>query len=144
LLSRLRPLWRNGAASHLAERFAVVARFAADMRALGPANFLYADGDALFAHGDRRVQRDGRIAPPGLWRLHRACRADPDALAPSGITISTSAASQTLTLLASVPLSEEPWVPLAAGEAIAITDGSPRLAMTPGRELMPAASAGGR
>lgn len=50
---------------------AIVTRFAADMRALGPANFLYADSDVLFAHGHRRIQAGGEIAPPGLWHLQR-------------------------------------------------------------------------
>ena len=32
---------------------------AADLRAIEPANFLYADGDALFAHGHKRLQGGG-------------------------------------------------------------------------------------
>jgi glutamine amidotransferase len=31
----------------------------------------YADGDALFAHADRRHQSSGAIAPPGLHLLER-------------------------------------------------------------------------
>jgi predicted glutamine amidotransferase len=124
LLERLRPLWREAETPSLAERLAIIARFAEEMRGLGPANFLYADGDAVFAHGDRRIQTDGAIAPPGLWRLHRDCPRDRDAPALSGVTIATTAEPQRLTLLASVPLSTEPWLPLACGQLVAVQNGS--------------------
>ena len=123
LLDRLAPLWAAGEVPALAERLAVIGRWAAQMRALGPANFLYADGDALFAHADRRIQADGTIAPPGLWQLQRTCPVDRDALARSGVTIAVNPERQELTLLASVPLSGEPWRPLARGQLIAVKDG---------------------
>lgn len=122
LLDRLAALWRGDKLPELAERRAVVARFAAEMRALGPANFLYADGDAVFAHGHRRTQSSGAIRPPGLWRLERRCPVDRDALPGAGVTI-TSPEPQTLTLVASVPLTDEAWVPLAEGEVVTIKDG---------------------
>ena len=100
------------------ERLRVVARFAAAMRDLGPANFLYADGDALFAHADRRMQADGGIAPPGLWRLARRCAIDFDALATDG------GYDQEMMLLASVPLTGEAWTPLDEGEVVALRDGA--------------------
>lgn len=43
LLGRLAALWR-GAAPSVEARLAEVRRFAADLRGLGPANFLYSDG----------------------------------------------------------------------------------------------------
>jgi glutamine amidotransferase len=74
LLERLLPLWQDGRVPPLDTRVALLAEFASDLRALGPANFLYADGDALFAHGNRRIQPAlGRIEPPGLWLLSRHC-----------------------------------------------------------------------
>ena len=51
----------------------VVVEFAAGLRSLGPANFLFSDGDALFARGYRRIQSDGAIVPPGLHMLARTC-----------------------------------------------------------------------
>jgi predicted glutamine amidotransferase len=108
LLERLWPLWGDGEIPSLDDRLAVIARFAGESRELGPANFLYADGDAVFAHGDRRIQADGTIEPPGLWRLHRSCPVDRDTLAHSGILLETGGEPQELTLFASVPLSEEP------------------------------------
>ena len=55
------------------------AAFEAEMKAAGYAYstdrraMLYADGETLFVHADRRIQRDGRIAPPGLFLLSRQC-----------------------------------------------------------------------
>jgi hypothetical protein len=47
----------------------LLATFAADLRALGPANFLYSDGDALFVHSDKRLQRNGSRAGTPLTGL---------------------------------------------------------------------------
>ncbi len=93
------------------------------MRALGPANFIYSDGHSLFAHGHRRTQADGTIAPPGLWCLQRACAVDAEATAPSGVTVEAGAGPQEITLLASVPVTDEPWRPLAEGEIVVVADG---------------------
>ena len=70
LMDALRPLWAPGPAPSLAARTEVVSRFGAALRELGPANFLYCDGDALFAHADRRHQSDGSPdgAPPAATR----------------------------------------------------------------------------
>ncbi|MGA8051466.1 MAG: class II glutamine amidotransferase, partial [Burkholderiales bacterium] len=97
---------------------AIVAAFARDIRALGPANFLYADGDALFAHGDRRVHADG-IRPPGLHLLSRRCRAGEARLVTEGLSIESSDGEQSVVLFASVPLTKESgWKPLGEGELI--------------------------
>jgi predicted glutamine amidotransferase len=70
LLGRMRGLWRDGILPPLSDRLALLERFAAELRTMGPANFLYADGDVLFAHGHRRIQRaTGKVEPPGLWML---------------------------------------------------------------------------
>jgi len=79
LLERIRSLWDStSVVPAMEKRLAIVSQFAADLRELGPANFLYADGDALFAHGHRRIQpATGAIMPPGLFLMSRQC-ADPD------------------------------------------------------------------
>ena len=123
LLERLVPLWRAGTVPALVDRFDIVARFAAEMREFGPANFLYADGDALFAHGHRRMQADRTIAPPGLWSLQRQCAVDADGLPQAGVRVETHGEDQRIVLLASVPLSSEGWRALAEGEVIAVKDG---------------------
>lgn len=122
LLQRLLPLWQDPAAPPTPQaRLAAVAAFAADLRPFGPANFLYADGEVLFAHSDRRLQADGRIAPPGLHLLARRCRHDRQDLQARGVRV--GGGFQEVLLLASVPLSDEAWQPLAEGETVAAAGG---------------------
>lgn len=123
LLSRMATCWSGTDVPSLPARLGIVSDFAAEMRALGPANFLYADGDALFAHGDRRTQVDGSVASPGLWMLHRHCAVDPSELATSGVRLTGAANSQQLILFASVPLTAEDWRPLREGELVAVRQG---------------------
>lgn len=101
-------LERIAVAGSLEERPGVLAKFAAELRALGPANFLYADGDCLFVHGHRRSPgRGAPPAPPGLHVLQRSC-----------------APGQQVILVASVPLTEEPgWRALNEGELLALRAG---------------------
>ncbi len=120
LLERLRPLWRDGCPG-LPERLEIVTRFAGELRELGPANFLYNDGDTLFAHGHRRYQSDGTIRAPGLWRLARHCDAGGE-LNAQGLSIAAPG-EQEILLLASVPLSNEAWLPLAEGSVLAARRG---------------------
>jgi len=117
LLERLRSIWVGSSPPPLKTRHSVLKAFARDLRPLGPANFLYADGDALFAHGDRRVQRGtGRIEPPGLWWLQRECSAN-DLASDHAANVSVDTTAQVL-LLASVPLSNERWQPISVGKLL--------------------------
>ena len=118
LLARMQPLWRGTERPSVAARLAVVTRFAAELRELGPANFLYSDGDLLFAHAHRRHQSDGTIRAPGLWRLARHCAAGGEMNA-AGLNISAHGAEQEVVLVASVPLTSEHWVPMGEGEVLA-------------------------
>jgi len=118
LLERMVPLWDGDTLPPLDLRLATFEQFAAEMRALGPANILYWDGDTLFVHGHRRIQGDGRVAAPGLWRLSRQCHCDSSAPAPK-----TGAGKQRVALFASVPLSGEPWEPLDEGAVLALRHG---------------------
>ncbi len=123
LLARMGSCWNGTDLPSFAARLDIVSEFAAEMRKLGPANFLYADGDALFAHGDRRTQADGGISPPGLWMLRRQCAVDPSELAASGVRLAKAADSQRLILFASVPLTAEAWRPMREGEVVAVRHG---------------------
>ncbi|MEN8175380.1 MAG: class II glutamine amidotransferase [Pseudomonadota bacterium] len=123
LLDRLAALW-EGARDRLPpleDRLEMVNDFAAALRPMGPANFLYADGDTLFVHAHMRTQADGRKAPPGLHVLERACRESPAQLAGSGVSLTT--VHQSLLLVASVPLTDESWRPMTEGEVLAISAG---------------------
>jgi predicted glutamine amidotransferase len=118
LLARLGELWRASGPPSLPDRLAVVSSFAADLRPLGPANFLYADGDALFAHGHARMHGVEGIRPPGLHVLCRSCASEPGEPGDAGLSIEGQS-DQHVVLFASVPLTAEPgWRPLDAGEIV--------------------------
>ena len=107
LIDRLRPSW-DGQVPTLQERFETVVGFAKDLRTRGPANFLYSDGEVIFAHGHRRKHDTGAIEPPGLHVLCRRC---------------VEQSEQEVVVVASVPLTTERWRALAEGEVIAIREG---------------------
>ncbi|MBA4265556.1 MAG: class II glutamine amidotransferase [Comamonadaceae bacterium] len=129
LLERLQALWEQDSPPTVADRHTVLGAFAAEMRSLGPANFLYADGDSLFVHGDRRKQQpSGKTAAPGLWVLQKKCalqqpRHSAEEQA-NQVGVAVEPAEQFLTLVASVPLTDEAWVPLAQGELLVVREGS--------------------
>ena len=117
LLESLAPLWlRNGEPPLPAERMAVVRAFADDMRGRGEANFLYSDGELLFAHAHRRRPFDGVNNQPGLWRLDRAPAQTAGKIAEHGVRIAAPTQAQPITLVASVPLTDDAWTPLAEAE----------------------------
>jgi glutamine amidotransferase len=131
LLSRLIPLWAADGPPSLDARMSLLAAFAADLRPLGPANFLYADGDALFAHGNRRIQgATGRIAPPGLWLLQRHCP-PADTSPDGGGGVAVTQGERAVLLFASVPLTEEAWRPLSDGELVAVRGGKVLASLVP-------------
>ncbi len=125
LLGRLAPLWEGAAETGepptLAERMAVIADYAAVLRGLGPANFLYADTDALFVHAHQRTQLDGQMRPPGMYLLQRCCWESAPELKEAGVDLNT--VRQDVALVASIPLTDELWEPLEEGELIALKDG---------------------
>ena len=103
------------------QRVAELVAFAAALRPLGPANFLYTDGDAVFAHGHRR-KHNGEIRPPGLHLLCRSCSPSSDGVPLDGVSIAREE-SQEIALVASVPLSAEHWEPLVEGEVVVLREG---------------------
>ena len=131
LMDRMRPLWSSSSPPSQGERKVLVSRFGAALRELGPANFLYCDGSTLFAHADRRRQSDGSISAPGLWRLARQCPAGGE-LSAEGLRIASEAGEQEVVLIASVPLSDEGWTPLAEGELLIARQGCVQRTSDPG------------
>lgn len=121
LLERLARRWEAGE-PELDARLEEIAAFARELRTLGPANFLYADGDTVFAHGHRRRGLDGEVHPPGLHVLCRTCDASTDGVPIAGLSLPKEA-HQHVALVASVPLSDEPWEPLAEGEIVVLREG---------------------
>jgi glutamine amidotransferase len=108
-------------APDLAVRLETVAGFAKELGQFGPANFLYCDGEVLFAHGHRRKQPNGEYDPPGLYWLHRQCAREDLHSGTSGVSVISP--HQHVILVASVPLTEEAWEPFREGEVIAISKG---------------------
>ena len=123
LLERLAQLWDQAedALPSVESRLEVVADFAAWLRPLGPFNFIYSDGDTLFVHSHRRKQDDGSIRPPGLYLLVRSSNEQAVDLTDSGVLLAPTA--QELVLIASVPLTDEPWEPIEEGEVVALKGG---------------------
>jgi glutamine amidotransferase len=121
LLERLAALWLKNGPPSPAERLAVVRAFADEMRERGEANFLYCDGELLFGHAHRRRPFDGVHNQPGLWRLDH--KGAPDTMAEHGVRIGAPPDAAPITLLASVPLTEEAWAPLPEAEIIVLRAG---------------------
>ena len=125
LLARLSEVWRDSdRPPALADRLEIVARFAEVLAPLGPANFLYSDGEILFAHGHRRTQEGGEVRAPGLHLLCRRCDKDTSDYETAGLKLTPSRKQQQeVVLFASVPLTQENWVPLGEGEICALAGG---------------------
>jgi len=124
LLARIAPLWDElpaGQFPPLAARMSVISAYAQELRELGPANFIYADSDALFVHADKRTQLDGCLRSPGLYLLQRCCWRAASELAEAGVILST--VRQDVALVATVPLTDELWEPLREGVLIALSNG---------------------
>ena len=121
LLEALQHLWcaqAPGQVPPLGARLGFVESVATRARALGPANFLSADGDALFVHAHERTQPDGQVRPPGLLLRRLAQEGD----APRGLLVASvpfTAEGQREAPHAGEPL----WEPLGRGEVIAIRRG---------------------
>jgi len=121
LLDRLAPLWEHGVPS-LDARVAALGAFAASLRSLGPANFLYTDGDAVFAHGHRRKDDSGELRPPGLRFVCRTCSAHADGAVLAGVGLEHGDEQQ-VAVIASVPLSDERWDTIGEGELVVLREG---------------------
>ena len=126
LLDRLGRLWEQAkdVPPSVESRLDVVAGYAAELRSLGPVNFVYSDGDTLFVHAHRRIQPDGGIRPPGLHLLVHSRDEQAVDLSESGIMLAPF--RQEMALVASVPLTDEPWEPVEEGQVIALTQGQVR------------------
>jgi len=126
LVGRLADLWLGtSGVPAFSERMSIVAAFADEVRGLGPANFLYADGDVLFVHGHKRMHAEGSIRPPGLHVICRRCARGASAINTDGLSVISTDGEQHVVLVASVPLTREPgWRALREGELIAVRDGA--------------------
>ncbi len=125
LLARLEEQWLStSGVPPLEERLPIVVRFARDLCRLGMANFIYSDGDTVFAHGNkRRCAINEAPRPPGLHVLHRVCDVNSDDAPVDGLPNTSDYQQQEMILVASVPLTAETWRPLGEGEVLALQAG---------------------
>ena len=120
MLRDLAPLWEREDPPPLADRLAVVEQLARLLQPLGPANFVYSDGEYLFVHGHERTQPGGEMGPPGLYLLHRDDAGCGEFV---GEGVSAQCPGGDVILVASIPLTEGPWEPLAGGELLVLQHG---------------------
>jgi glutamine amidotransferase len=119
LMDRMYDLWDDQNIPTLKDRLKVVSEFAEMMRGLGLINFLYSDGETLFAHGHRRHDPiTDEVSWPGLQYLklrHGSIEAE------GGVSIKGD--DQHVVLFASVPLSDGDWIPIKENEILTVTRG---------------------
>lgn len=133
LMGLLEKLWATGEPG-LGQRIDLIKGVFDTLSELGPANFIYSDGDYLFAYANKRTQCSGQIEPPGMHYLCRDCDCDQEAIPLSGVEIQHNkfATRQSVVLFASVPLSDENWQPFSPNQLIVARDG--RIVDQTGRE----------
>lgn len=122
LLQRLAGLWQiaDGGVPPIEARLDIVEDTASTFRQLGTANFLYADGDVLFAHAHkRRFDEGGAFGPP---RPPGLCLGQTREVA-RGLDIRWPVSKTDGLMVASVPLTSNGWTPLDEGAVLAIRDG---------------------
>ncbi len=123
LLDRMSGIWLDRAEPPtLTQRLEIFADFATRARALGSANFIYGDSEYLFLQAHERHHEDGETRPPGLHALTRQCREPAETVTGGGVAV-TGEDNQAVTLFASVPLTDEDWVPLPKNTILALKDG---------------------
>jgi len=129
LLSRLAPSYVGNETPSLQIRFEVFANVSQELKLLGPSNFLYFDGEVLFAHADKRIYEEaGKLLGPRAPGLHikrcSACEMQNEVTCP-GLNIELP--DHQTTLLASVPLDEQGWEALPEGTILALQDGQVKM-----------------
>lgn len=123
LMEKISPLWAQQTPT-LEQRSTLINEVFQTFAKLGPANFLYSDGDYLYAFANKRTQANGEIAPPGLYYLLRQCDKDQDSTPLTGVNLEQSTTSnQQLVLFASTPLSSENWQAFKENQLIVARNG---------------------
>jgi len=123
LMQRLSKLWIGGRrVPSLYSRRETVREFARQIGKLGPANFLYSDGDLLFVHGHVRTQADGSVSAPGLHYISVTCNYGLGHSELASVKLESDRL-QKVTLVSTVPLTDADWQPLQAGELLVLKGG---------------------
>jgi glutamine amidotransferase len=123
LMQRLSKIWvSRGDVPELAARKKIISEFAHQIGELGPANFLYSDGDALFVHGHIRTQPDGSIGPPGLHYITVTCDYGFGQSELASVKLESDQ-PQKVTLVSTIPLNDGNWQPMQEGELLIVKGG---------------------
>lgn len=125
LLERLKAIWKSKDCPDVKQRYILISNFAKTISKFGPANFIYSDGDLLVIHGHIRKQegKEG-FHPPGLYKLRRLCKEYRKFKEIEGLSFHDKCQEQEVILVASVPLTNEDWIPLSNGEILVLRDGN--------------------
>jgi len=122
LLSRLEPLWKSAVTPALKDRLGVVEEVAAVARDSGAANFIYCDGVTMFVHGHRHTMPGQAVSTdPGLYVLERQGSGSEFEAPCKGIGCDDNIGRQCVA--ATIPLDDQGWVPLGAGEIACVEQG---------------------
>ena len=120
LLERISGLVDN---SDWEQKTDILKMFGDQLAQMGPANFLYSDSLRLYAFASRRSHSDG-IRSPGLYYNKRHCKQAQNAMPWTGLSIQSSAdQEQELNVIASVPLSENDWIPFEENQLMVFEKG---------------------
>lgn len=123
LMQKLTRLWNDArAVPSLSARKKIVAEFAQQIGVLGPANFLYSDGDALFVHGHMRTQADGTMRAPGLHTISISCDYGLGRSDLASVKLESEQV-QKVTLVSTTPLNDGDWKPMQEGELLILRGG---------------------
>ena len=125
LLSRLERHYDRNQTPLLETRFDVFSRVCAEMKMLGPSNFLYYDGEVLFIHADKRIYEEaGELLGPKAPGLHIkrcwTCTLQEEVTCPG---LKVGLPDHQTVLLASVPLDDQGWEALPEGAILALKHG---------------------
>jgi len=126
LLEQLQTLWNRGEPT-LESRIEVIEKVFNKFSEWGPANFLYSDADYLYAYANKRTQANGEIKPPGIYYLKRHCGIGSNTNKFPSVELNNKidikGSQQRLVLFASVPLSDENWIPFKPNQLIVSKNG---------------------
>lgn len=123
LMQRLSGVWTNREAiPGLLIRKQIITEFADQIGELGPANFLYSDGDALFVHGHVRTQPDGSVEAPGLHYISVTCDYGFGQSELASVKLESDQV-QKVTLVSTTPLNEGDWTPMHEGDLLILKGG---------------------
>ena len=125
LMKLLSGIWEYNHCPRIKQRYTLISCFAKIISNFGPANFIYSDGDLLFVHGHIRKQigRKG-FHPPGLFKLRRVRKDQRQFSEIQGLVFHDKSQKQEVVLVASVPLTNEDWIPLFEGELLVLKNGN--------------------